>query len=803
MDLQSAHNPSGKASLANDGPIRFAGYQLDPAARSLKLEGRPIQLGPKTFDLLVFLARRPHQVVTKEELLAGVWPTSFVEESNLSQHVFLLRKALGNTSQGEQIVVTVPGKGYQFTAVVEDGSRQLASRGQGELVLHAVQSVTRLVVEEESDDESPGLLELPGRRTHRRWLVWLGAGAALLLAGTGSFLAWQRMHTVPGEHIDLVLSELENTTGDTDFDRVLNRALTIDLEQSPFLNLLSRSRIRETLTEMQRPNDAVLTPPLARELCERNNAQAMLLGTIAKFGSRYVLILDADSCVSGKQIAGYKAEAGSKEEVLSALDEAAARIRRQLGESRASLERFQTPVAQATTPSLDALRSYSQAFERFEHGDFKSAQDLLDRAIALDPNFASAYRLLSSSYYNRADYARATSYIQKAFDLRDRTTERERLQIEIAYYAYGNYDYEATIRSMKLFNQIYPNSAGNWANLCNMYTQLGEYPEAIAAGEQSYHIDPHQGVGAQILARAYKRANRFADAKRVANASIAEGKDHWGTHSILFQVAFAEQDAAKIKTEGEWGLGHQNANESLDDLGFAAATSGKLREAVDDFSRSRTEALRDGNTDFADGVLLDEIGAEINLGESGKASETLRQLKSDADGMGAGGGTLGAVALLRAKLGDRGLAEHFVASASNGNKARDTVLLYCQLPLVRALLALQAHKPAEAVQLLEPARPYQLRDFAVPNLRAEAETEAGMLDAAAADYRLILDNQGVDPISPVYPLAHLRLARVLVLEKKTGEARKEYRAFLDAWKDADPDMPFLADAKRELAQLFY
>lgn len=787
--------------MANDVLIRFAGYQLDPAARSLKQEERQIPLSPKTFDLLVFLVSHPHQVVTKEELLAAVWPNSFVEESNLSQHVFLLRKALGNSGRGEQIIVTVPGKGYQFAAAVEHSPRQLVTQGQGGLLLHAVQSMTRLVVEEESDDEAPASRSAVASRKRPRLLKELAAGAAVLVAAAASILTWQWLHPVRGEHIDLVLSELENTTGDADFDRVLNQALTIDLEQSPFLNLLPRSRIRETLTEMQRPLDAALTPALAREICERRNAQAMLHGTIAKLGSQYVLILDADSCVSGKQIAGYKAEASSKEEVLRALDTAAARVREQLGESRASLERFQTPIAQATTPSLDALRVYSQANERFQHGDMRAAQGLLEHAIALDPNFASAYKSLSSTYYNRADFAQATTNIQKAFDLRDRTSERERLQIEIAYYAYGNFDYEATIRSMKLFNEIYPNNAANWANLANMYTQLGQYADAIAAAEQAYRIDSHLAVGAEILARAYKRANRFDDAKRVASASVAEGKDHWGLHSILFQIAYAEQDAARIKQEGDWGLTHQSANESLDDLAFAAATSGRLREAEEDFTRSRTEALRGGDTDFADAVLLDRANVEVKLGEPAKASETLQQLKSDNSWLSIDGGTLGSLVFLKAELGDLAPAEHFVATAAKGANAKDTVLLNCQLPLVRALLALKAHKPADAVQLLEPARPYQLRDFEVPYLRAQAETDAGMLDSAAADYRLILSNQGVDPIAPIHSLAHLRLARVLALQKKTSEARQEYRAFFDAWKNAEPGLALLVSARREVEQL--
>jgi len=780
--------------LASDTLIRFAGFELDPAARSLRHSGLTISLGPKTFDLLVYLTEHPNQLVTKDQLLSAVWPNSFVEESNLSQHVFLLRKALAAGAHADQVVVTVPGKGYHFSAAVEKVPRAIAVLPRGELLLHAVQSVTRVVVEEEHDDEEPELLALPAPAKVRGRKFWLVAAAALGLLAAGGILAWLWLRPVPAEHIELVLSDIENTTGEPAFDRVLNRALTIDLEQSPFLNLLSRSKTEETLKQMQRKKDEPLTPAVALEICERNNAQAMLHGSISKFGSNYLVILDATSCVSGQQIAGYKAEASTQEAVLGALDTAAGRVRKQLGESAASLEKFQTPIAQATTPSLDALRAYSQANERFEQGDIKAAQGLLERAVALDPNFASAYRLLSIMLYNRQDFVQATALIQKAYDLRDRATERERLSIEIAYNAYGVSDYEATIRSMKLFNQIYPNDAGNWSNLANMYTQLGEYPQAIEAGEHAYRIDPRAGVVAQILARAYKRANRFADARRVANAAVAAGRDHWGTHSILFQIAYAEHDTAGIKSDGEWGLSHQAANESLDDLGFAAGTSGKLHEAIDDFERARTEAQRGGDTDFADAALIDLAGVEMDVEEPAQATPILRQIKP-------GESIQADLATLEAEAGNLEPAQKFVAATLARTDTKDTVLLYCRLPWMRALLALKAHKPTDAVQLLEPARPYQMRDFSVPYLRARAETEAGQFDAAAEDYRLILDNQGIDPISPVYSLSHLRLARVLATQKKTADARKEYQAFFDAWKGADADLPLLQDARLEFAKL--
>ena len=775
--------------------LRFEGCEIAPGSRSLRRDGRQVSLNPKTFDLLLYLAEHPHQLVTKEELLAAVWPGAFVEESNLTQHIFLLRKALAGSKPDGRAVVTVPGKGYQFTAAVERVPLELRMQAAGDLVMHSVQTVTRVVVEEESDDGMPAPAALPAARRRPDLILWAIAAAIVLLAA-GAVAEWRRLHPAPAGHIDLVLSDFENTTGEPSFDRALNQALVMDLEQSPFLNILNRSRIQETLTEMQRGKDEPLTPALAMEICERTNAQATLHGTVAKLGSKYLLILDADSCVSGKSLGGYKTEVASQEEVLRALDTAAGRVRRQLGESLDSLERYQIPITQATTPSLDALRSFSEAGESFRHGDMKAAQVLLNRAIALDPNFASAYRAIGSTYYNLGDYNQAAEYYKKAFDLRDRTTERERLGIEVMYYGYGLNDYEESIRRTRQLLQIYPNVTNSWVSLSNLYTKLGEYPQAIDAAERAYRIDPQSSVATVELARSYLRANRFADAERVADTAHAQGKDHWDVHSILFQIAYVQHDAAKMKQEGDWGLTHQHATTSLDDLAFAAATAGRLREGMDDFKRARSEALRDGDRDFAEGIPLRMARVQAVLGETTQAASSLRQMKGNQGDP----SDPGELAYLKGMTGDVAFAQHFVASAATSD-TRNTVITGVYVPLVRALLALKSHKPEDAVRELEPARVYQLRDFTVPYLRAQAETEAGQLDGAAEDYQLILSNQGVDPIAPEYSLAHLGLARVLSRQQKNELALKEYQGFLDAWKGADANLPQLEQARREMAQL--
>ena len=773
--------------------IRFEGLELDPAARTLKRDGQPIALSPKTFDLLLYLTGNAQQVLSKEQVLAAVWPNSFVEESNLSQHIFLLRKALAGIGLTERIVVTVPGRGYQFTAAVEFGKPgappAVSSNG---LVMNATSSVTHVTVEEEYEDESLARKTLAASVSKRGWRAW-SIAAALLVAAAGALGLWRWLRPPPQGHVDLVLSGIENTTGETDFDQVLNQALQIDLEQSPYLNLLSRSIIQETLALMQQPKTEHLAPALAREVCERNNAQVMLHGTLSKLGGKYLLMLSADSCVTGKTVAGYKAEASSKEDVLTALDRAAGQVRRKLGESRASLERFEIPIASVTTPSLEALRAYSQALGSFNRGDMEGSIAPVQRAIQLDPKFGAAYRLQASMYYNLGDLGKAAETIQKAYDLRDRTNERERLNTEIAYHYFGDFDMEAAARSLNLYLDIYPNDAGNWGNLCNLYTQLGQYTEAIRACEAGVRRDQHSGFLAEVYSRALKRANRFEEAKAVASKSVAEGHDRWGTHSILYQVAYAEKDAASVKRETDWGLAHSQKPMTFSNLGFAAATGGNREEAESDFTHAEEESRRNGDEDYAQGMIGELAYVEIQLGQPDRARELLKQAPDAPQDP---TGTM----VEKAELGDFAEAQRYLASIRPETN-RATIQVFRDLPILRATIALASHKPAEAIRLLEPSRPYQLADFQVPYLRAAAEAEAGMLDAAVADYRLILANQGVDPISPLYSLAHLRLAEVLAKQSQTEKAEQEFGAFLDAWRGAAEDEPLKQQAVHELQSL--
>jgi eukaryotic-like serine/threonine-protein kinase len=778
--------------MVSKGLYWFQEFQLNPSARTFLRSGKPVAVSPKAFEVLTYLVEHPGRVISKDELLKAVWPDSFVEESNLAQHISWLRKALGDKSS---FIATVPGRGYQFTADVreepapEQHSDSFRNQQAGEISVQTMREHAHLVIEESSE---PGrLTQKPATARSRYRLLWITAAiAGLVAAGVGVY----RWLPLPRPVLSKVLlADFRNETGEAIFDDSLQSGLRIDLAQSPYIDLMSRDRIVAALETMNKPADTPLTADVAREVCERENYQVTLTGGIVRVGTDYLLTLEASNCLNGQPVAAEKIRVPNETGVLAAMDSLTRKIRSKLGEPRPQIAEYQVPLAQATTPSLEALRDYSIAIDRLTEGDEKSAEEMLQKAVALDPNFASAWMQLGNTYYNRGDNNHASIFYKKGFDLRDHATARERMVIEIRYYDGVLKDSEQTRRSFQTYLEIYPDSSNAWGNLCNLYTQLGEYPQAIAAGEAAVRTDPHNRIAPEQLARAYKRANRFEDAKRAAQAALANGRDAWGVHSILFQVAWAQHDQAAIESEGQWGLAHDHANMSFDDLGFAAATAGRLHEAMEDFNRARTESLRSGDKEYADEALLDEASALVDLGELRQAAQVLKQVHGD-------GGEAAEFAILSVATGDSAPAMRLISTDAPGEE-RDTIWIYRDLLLIRAELALKARKPADAVELLEPARLYQLRDFEVPWLRARAEVEAGQLSSAVRDYQLILANPGIDPLAPVYYLSHLELGRVLVRQQQIAQAHTEYQAFLNAFRNADASLPLVQTARREYAML--
>ena len=788
-------------SLLGKYLYRFGPFDLDAEQRLVRRDGAKIPLPPKAFDVLLYLVRNPLRLVTKEELLREVWPDSFVEEGNLSQNIFLLRKAWTATEGDPRYIVTIPGRGYQFASAVEMVSDPPAagiklSSGDG-VGLSAVHSTMRIVVHEEIDDASPSLptgfraTALPSFpvKRHRWWPA--GVAIGLLAIAAGSFFWWNAHRRLPSNQT-IVLSDFENHTGDGSFDIALKKALEIDLAQSPYLNVMSDQEVVSTLQLMGRPLDAALTPSVTREVCQRSDRQVVVGGSIANLGSEYLVTLEATDCSSGKKLTEAKAEAVSKEKVLAALDSSADKLRHGLGESAQSVERFQVPIARATTSSLEALKAYSIGEYMVGRTGKEETETLpvFQRAVELDPQFAMAYAAIGSDYYNLSEYKLAAPYYQKAFDLSDHVSEKERLYIRAHYYADTRKDIEQGLKEYQLWAETYPRDWGAWLNIANEYTQLGQYAPAIAAGEHAVRLDSTRGINYSVLARAYMRVNRYADAKAAASRAVAIGKDSYGLHATLYEIAFVQRDQAAMAREAAWGQGRPSEWFSLYVQASAAMTAGKYKQGEEFFHDAYKVAEREGLAETADDILIDEAIVEFDLGLPATARATLTRVKQpDLDNHD--------LAFLKAELGDTAFAERSVA-AYKSTLHPETLVTYIYLPRLQAEIDLQRGKALDAIAALDTTTPYELAGgFTIANQRGRAYLLSGQDDGAIGEYKKILDHRGVDPISPLFPLAHLRLARIYKKAQRLTESRSEYETFFSMWNDADKTLPLLQDARRE------
>jgi DNA-binding winged helix-turn-helix (wHTH) protein/tetratricopeptide (TPR) repeat protein len=777
---------------------RFDGFELDPIRRVLSREDEPILLTPKAFDVLAYLVLNPGRVVTKDELLKAIWPDSFVEEGNLAQYISSLRKAMGDKSS---LIATISGRGYQFGAQVftaqvhsEQAQDELPDARQGSNFVQRVRKRTRAVFETSSPEHTPPALPA-GASSHRNAAFrWGGVSllAAVLIA-LAAILAWKHFASPPQTR-KVMVADFANTTGDPAFDRTLKRALEIDLEQSPYIDVMSEREAMSTLKLMGLDSSTAITPGIAKEICERSNRQVLLTGNIVPMGQEYLLTLEATDCASGKELGGAKAEAANKEKVLAALDSVVDHVRRELGESSQSLESFQVPIVDATTPSFEALESFSIGQNLDAQGASEiEALPFYQRAVELDPQFAMAYSAIATEYYNLTEYNVAAQYYRKAFELSNRISAKEKLIIQAHYYCEGQKDVLQGIQVYWMWANTYPHDWAPWVNLTNEYTQLGQYAPAIAAGERAVEEAPGRGIAYSVLARAYRRANRFAEAKSLAQRAEQRGIDSLGLHSTLMQIAFAENDQVALTREIQWGETHNGGWYFLDSQAGGEAATGHIKKMEELLSNAYESAINQNLHETADEILLDQAQMEFEFGLPDASRATLSRLGSSDT-------TSPDLAILHAKLGDAAFAERYLEEqSSKGNSG--THMAYVNLPLLRAALATEQGRPLDAVAALEPAKPYEMANYNVLTQRAEAYLKAGRPEMAIPEYQKVLANPGIDPLSPLYPLAHLGLARANAMKNNQAASRSEYEKFFDLWKNADADVPILKQARIEYSRL--
>lgn len=773
------------------GIFQFGEFQVDPGSRTLKRGEETLALSRRAFDVLVYLVRNPGKVLSKEELLKNVWPDAYVDENSLTQSISVLRKALGEKPGGNSYIVTLPGRGYQFACPVHTSvppaspaKPEPAALGNGLAsgVLYTEQTVRTSVVTKE---------ELVQPKTSKPVLRIALAAVFLAAIGLGGFLVWRHAHRIPPSPV-VVIADLENATGEPGLDQVLDSAVTADLKQSPYLNFLSRVHVQETLTQMQQKTDVPLTPALAREICLRNNAQVTLKGVIAKLGRKYLFTLDATDCVSGDSLATSKAEADTADGISHAIDTASADIRKKLGESRASIQRFDTPLVHENTGSLEALRSYSNARVLMFQGKYANAIPLLQRAIELDPKFAVAYVDLAVAYGNSGNHAENVAYLAKAYELRDLADERNRLLIIALYHEHVTGNMDEALRNYRHWTEVYPQNPTPWGNMATIYNDIGQAESAIPLAKRAVAMEPGIAVGYVILARSLLQTGQLDAAKSVCDQAVTRNLDRADLHALLMEVDAARNDAEGVKAQINWGKNHGGAIPvRLNEVRLAFA-EGRIRQGQEILAAISSVQRQQGGTGL---YVTNLFKSSRTLADIGHLQEARTLLNSQAipddpvDPL-----------VTMVETGDANRAEKAL-NQQLAQHPEDTLWAGLGAPQVRAAVLLARQKPQEAVDALQSALPYELSTVEVPYMRGMAYLEARQSAAAEKEFRKVIDHRGIDPLSHLYPLAHLELARALAQQNKIPESQAVYQQFLALWKDADPDEPLLKQAHAELRKI--
>ena len=635
---------------------------------------------------------------------------------------------------------------------------------------------------------------------HRRyWLrprVWTAALALVVaLAAAGAWLYRHRAAPPPLTERDFVLlADFANNTGDPVFDLTLREALAVQLSQSPFLAIVPEERVRETLRMMQRPADERLSHALAREVCERTGAKAMLEGQLAVIGSSYLATLEAIGCSGGESLAREQAQVDSKEKVLRALGPIASSMRAQLGESLATVRKFDVPIEQATTRSLEALKSYALGVAQRAKGDDIGAIPFLEHAVELDSSFASAHSALSAIFGGLGEPAERASHARLAYDNRSHVTERERLFIEYQHYdATGDERHASEI--LEIWKQLYPRDYRAPNALALAFNRFGQYERAIEEALEAQRRNPEHPFPRSNLAYAYRGANRFAEARRTAEQAIALKTETVPLRRLLYQLAVMDGDLGLADATLEWGKGRAREFDLIGAEAQAVAFSGQLARARPLYEKTTEMARRQGLVQVGLGYAAQAAWTEALYGNREAAAQQARAVLRAGP---SAAPRLRAVAAL-ALAGAPDEAEPAIADLKP-SEADDLFVSKVHVPVAQAAVRLARQQPAQALQALLPSQPYERGSIAVlaPTfLRGLARLRQGDPAAASEDFKAVLDHRGVDPFSPLYALAGLELARARARAGDTAGSRAAYDAFLASWSEADADVPVFVAARSE------
>ena len=642
----------------------------------------------------------------------------------------------------------------------------------------------------------------------KRWKVLVPAAVMLVAAAIGgAFYVRSRSATrvtkaAPLTEKDtVVLADFTNSTGDPVFDGTLKQALAVDLEQSPFLNILSDRRVSETLKLMGRAPTEHVTADVARELCLRTGSKAVLGGSISNLGSQYIVGLDAVACNTGDNLAKEQAEAPSKEGVLKALTAAATAMRARLGESLASVQRFDVPV-EATTPSLEALKAYSMGITTSRTKGDAEAIPFTKRAIELDPNFAMAYVGLAVHYSNLGQASLAAENAKKAYDLRDRVSDREKYRISAFYFQYVTGEVEKATEAYELWAKSYPRDMTPHLNLGFIYNAMGQYDKAIAETEASRRLEPTL-VAYGNQAENYINVNRLQDARQMIQEAQQKNFDGLVIRSALYSLAFLSGDTADMERQVQWAAGRPGEEDQmLSNHADTQAYYGRLEKARDLARRASDSAVRSDAKETGAQWLAFQALREAELGNVSAARQAVARALALAPGRYVK--VLAALALARSGETSQ---SRTILEALEKSEPTNTYLKVYWFPLLEASIAMAQQAPDRAIVALEPALPYELGSpppgisMYPPYIRGVAYLAQKNGPAAAAEFQKFPDHSGIVQNFLLGSLARLQLARAYALSGDTAKAKSAYQDFFTLWKGADPDIPILKEANAEYAKL--
>ena len=702
-------------------------------------------------------------------------------------------------------LVTAALEGIILKAIETEPQRRYQSARELQVALESVAAGFSQQLQPEAPFKS-GVMRPTALVRHRKIVISTVALGLLGLVMSVWLLSTHKTHAL-SETDTIVLADISNSTGDTVFDETLKQALSVQLAQSPFLNILSDQRVAETLRFMGRSSGDRVTKDLAQRICERTESKAMLSGSISSLGSQYVIGLNAIDCNTGKSLALEQVQAARKEDVLKALDKATTKLREKLGESLSTIQKFDKPVELVTTPSLEALKAYSLGMKaRDEKGDVK-AISFFKHAIELDPDFAVAYAELGVSYDNLGEPGLASINTKKAFELRDRVSEREKFRISSAYYGYVTGELEKEMETYELWAQTYSRDAVPHRDLSADYGYLGQYDKAVAVAREAVRLDPNNAVNYENLTGFYLALGSLEEVKDTFRRAQVLKLENPGSHLHLYGVAFLQGDAAEMERQVAWAVAKQGAEDLLlsaqSDTEAYHGRLGKARE----YSRRATELA--GRNEQIETAALWKMNAALREVEFGNVTKAQQETAS-ALTLAKSRDVQVLAALVLARTRDPVRSQKMIDELQE-EFPLNTALNRYWLPTIRAVIEAEHGNPGRALEFLEGVGPFEMGQppplaevggFFYPiYVRGQGYLRLHQGSEAAAEFQKFLDHRGTVVNNPLGALAHLGLARAYALQGDTTKARAAYRDFLTLWKDADPDIPILQQANAEYAKL--